>query len=591
MRYFLLFVIILISSHIGAQDQLLGSQYYRNGDYEKASEIFKSLFEKNPINSNYLNYFIDCYQQLERFNEVEVVINKQLISLPEQDYLYVKLGYNYQLQHQYEKALPYYEKALKSIEKSPNLGYQVGKAFQDCHLVDYALQAYTKAMEHYPFSNYNAQIAFLYGEKGEVEKMFDAYLNMVAHNPDYLNISKSYIGNFITDDAENEHNKSLLKLLLQRSQTNPIANWNLLLSWLFVQQQDFNKALIQEKALIKRNEGDIKNIVEIGKIAFENNDFTASKNCFFFILESPPNIETALTAEKYLLEIELVNSKNLSDIETKFQTLFTSYGTTRNTLEIAVLYSDFLAFKKNEINEALTILDQLILLPLTNFEKGTIKIKIADILVFTNKFGNALIHYTQVQNDLKNHAIGQLARFKIAQTSYFKGDFEWAQSQLSVLKNSTSQLIANDALDLNLLITDNATKDSLKVALKKYAIAELLAFQNKNKEAIDTLQVVLTNYKGHSIEDEALLKQAKLFEKTNQFEAAITNYLKIIQLNSKDILADDAHYFLAELYLNKLNNVLKAKEYYEKIIFDYPSSIYLVDARKKFRNLRGDLIN
>ncbi|NOR27119.1 MAG: tetratricopeptide repeat protein, partial [Lutibacter sp.] len=271
--------------------------------------------------------------------------------------------------------------------------------------------------------------------------------------------------------------------------------------------------------------------------------------------------------------------------------LFSTYGKNTKTIQIQAIYAEFLAFRKNEPTTAIAVLKNALKFPINQFQKGHLKTKLADILVFTNKFSSALIYYTQVQNDLKNHTIGQTARFKIAQTSYFKGDFKWAQSQLKVLKNSTSQLIANDALDLNLLITDNAVKDSLKIALKTYAIADLLAYQNKNKQAIDTLEVVLKNYKGHSIEDETLFKQAKLFEKINNFQNAKNNYLQIIKINKEDILADDAHYYLAELYLNKLNNTEKAKEYYQKIIFEYPSSIYLVDARKKFRKLRGDEIN
>ncbi len=134
-------------------------------------------------------------------------------------------------------------------------------------------------------------------------------------------------------------------------------------------------------------------------------------------------------------------------------------------------------------------------------------------------------------------------------------------------------------------------KDSLRLALKTYAKADLLAYQNQNFKAIDTLQTVLNKYKGHPIEDEALFKQASLFIKTNQLKEAEDNYLKIIHLNKEDILADDAVYNLAELYENQLKIPSKAKEYYKKIIFEYPSSIFLVDARKKYRKLRGDTIN
>jgi tetratricopeptide (TPR) repeat protein len=591
MRNTLFLFICCFSLHIYAQEPQLALQYFRNSEYQKAASLYKTLHEKNPFNTNYLNDLIDCYQQLEKFEEADKIIVQQLKIYPNQEYLLVELGYNFQLQNLYEKAVPYYEKALLAIEKSPNMGYFIGKTFQDNYLLDYALLAYKKASEANPNANYNSQIALIYSEKGEIENMFNTYLDLIEKNENYESIAKNYMGKFITDDAENEPNILLKRLLLKRSQNNPNNTWNELLSWLFIQQKEYDKAFIQEKALHKRNLGNLEAIVALGKITFENNDFEATKNCFNYVLENSINLETELIAKLYLLEINIKTNASTEAIETQFQQLFSQYGKNMATLNIQSIYAEFLAFKKNEPEQAISVLKEALKLPVNEFQKGYLKIKLADILVFDNKFSSALIYYTQVQNDLKNHTIGQTARFKIAQTSYFKGDFQWAQSQLKVLKNSTSQLIANDALALNLIITDNVVKDSLKMALKKYAVADLLSFQNKNKRAIDTLTLVLNQYKGHPIEDEALFKQAQLFEETNQFINAENNYLKIISLNKDDILADDAHYYLAELYLNKLNSVEKAKEYYQKIIFEYPSSIYVVDARKKFRKLRGDGIN
>ncbi|WP_372794772.1 tetratricopeptide repeat protein [Lutibacter sp.] len=591
MRNILFIFLCYFSLQIYAQEPQLASQYFSNGDYEKAASIYKVLYEKHSYNTSYLNYLIDCYHQLENFDEITAVVNKQLKSNPNQEYLYVELGYSYQLQHLQEKANLYYEKAIAGIENSPNSGYLVGKTFQDNHLLDYALLAYKKAMELNSSVNYSFQIAFIYGEKGEIENMFNTYLDLVSSSENYVSPVKNYIGQFISEDSENEHNVSLKRLLLKRLQSNPQNSWNELLSWLFMQQKEYNKALVQEKALHKRNLSDLNNIIEVGKIAFEDKAYEVSKSCFHYVLENSPNLETELISKLYLLEIDMKMNASIAIIETQFQALFNQYGKNNNTINIQAIYAEFLAFKANEPEKAISVLKEALKLPINQFQKGHLKTKLADILVFNNKFSSALIYYTQVQNDLKNHTIGQTARFKIAQTSYFKGDFDWAQSQLKVLKNSTSQLIANDALDLNLLITDNVVKDSLKIALKTYAIADLLSFQNKNQQAIDTLQIVLNNYKGHPIEDEALFKQAQLFEIINQFENAENNYLQIISINKDDILADDAHYYLAELYLNKLNNTENAKEYYQKIIFEYPSSIYLVDARKKFRKLRGDEIN
>jgi len=579
------------SLQIAAQEQQLAYQYFSNGEYEKAVAIYKNLHQKHPYNTNYLSYLIDCNQQLENFEEINSLIQKQLKSYPNHDYLYVELGYNYLLQHLQEKATLYFEKALKSIEKEPNSAYLVGKTFQDNHLLNEALLAYKKGMELNPSVNYNFQIAFIYGEKGEIEQMFHTYLELVSSSENYLSTAKNYIGRFISEDSEDKHNVSLKRLLIKRMQNNPQNSWNQLLSWLFMQQKDYNKAFIQEKALHKRNSSSLNTIIDIGKIAFNDSSFEDARNCFNYVFENSTNLETELITKLYLLEIDMKTNASNEVIENQFLQLFNTYGKNTKTIQIQAIYAEFLAFRKEEPTTAISVLKEALKLPVNQFQKGQLKTKLADILVFTNKFSSALIYYTQVQNDLKNNTIAQTARFKIAQTSYFKGDFDWAQSQLKVLKNSTSQLIANDALDLNLLITDNAVKDSLKIALKTYAIADLLAYQNKNKQAIDTLEVVLKNYKGHPIEDETLFKQAKLFEKITNFQNAESNYLQIIKINNEDILADDAHYYLAELYLNNLNNIEKAKEYYQKIIFEYPSSIYLVDARKKFRKLRGDQIN
>ena len=591
MRNILFIFLCYFSLQIYAQEPQLAFQYFRNGDYEKAASVYNSLHEKHPYNTTYINYLIDCHQQLENFDKIATIVNNQLEKFPNQEYLYIELGYSYQLQHLQEKAILFYEKALKAIEKSPNSGYLIGKTFQDHYLLEYALRAYKKAMVLNPSANYNFQIAFVYGEKAEIENMFNAYLDLVASNKNYLTTVKNYIGKFISEDPENNHNIFLKRLLIKRLQNNPQNNWNELLSWLFIQQKEYNKALIQEKALHKRNLGNLKSLIEIGKIALENKAFETSKNCFNYVLENNTDLETELVAKLYLLEINMKTNVTVEIIETQFQQLFKQYGENRETIGIQTIYAEFLAFKKNEPNKAISVLKEALKLPVNQFQKGKIKTKLADILVFTNKFNSALIYYTQVQNNLKNHTIGQTARFKIAQTSYFKGDFDWAQSQLKVLKNSTSQLIANDALDLNLFITDNAVKDSLKIALKTYAIADLLSFQNKNQQAIDTLQIIIDTYKGHPIEDESLFKQAQLFEKLNQFKKAENNYLRLIKINNEDILSDDAHYYLANLYLNKLNDTEKAKEYYQKIIFEYPSSIFLVEARKKYRKLRGDEIN
>jgi len=583
-------VFVLVGQLVIGQNQQLANDYFRKGEFEKAANLYETLYKESKHNTFYFKKLIQCYQAQEIYEDAEKIINERLETYPTQYFLWVELGYNYELQYKHELAKLLYEKAVLALRNNPGKSYQIAKSFQEKHLLDYALQGYQYMVNALPSANYNYQIAAIYGEKGNIEMMFDTYLSMIAFQGGSIENIQRFIGKYITDDAQDENNLLFRKLLLKRLQQNPKNEWNKLLSWLYVQQKDFSKALVQEKAIYKRNQTELDGIVDVGSIAFEAGSFVVAKNAFKYLVEVGLDSELVLLAYYYILESDQQLQIDPVEIEQAYQLIFEKYGTSNLTIKIQVSYADFLTFIRNQPQKAIEVLNNSLESRLNRFQEAAVKIQLADILVYTGKYNQALIKYSQVQTDLKNHVLAQEARYKVAQTSYFKGDFDWANIQLKVLKKGTSKLIANDAIDLSLLIDDNTAQDSVRTALKSYAQADLLAFQNKNRQAIDTLSQVLMKHKGHPIEDEALFKQAALFEKTLQFEAAEQNYLNIIALENNDILIDDALYHLALLYDTHLNNQEKAKTYYEKIIFEQPSSIYLVIARKRFRQLRGDVM-
>ncbi len=576
---------------VGAQNAQLANSYFRNGEYEKAILLYKPLHKQNPVRQDYFKSLLMCYQQMDDYELANEMIRNNMKLFPNQHYLNVELGYNYQLQDEFDKANIYYEKAINSIQKNPGFGFVIGQTFRKNHLLDYALQSYQNAKELNPKLNTEIYEAQIYGEKGELEKMFNTYLDLIDKNEKYYPTIQRYIAVFITDDKENETNILFKKLVLKRAQANPKDAWNILLSWLYLQQKEYGKALVQERSLYNRKSTSLERIEEVGTLSFENKDYDTSKKSFELIVENTADPKIKLKAQTYLLQIsnELASTKNeLNEVNKIFQDLLSQYGISGTTIHLQIAYAQFLSYSFDQPEKAMQVLNNALPVVKSDFQKGTVQIELADILVFTNQFNQALILYSQVQTNLKNSVLAQEARFKVAQTSYFKGDFQWAQTQLKVLKSSTSQLIANDALDLHLLITNNIANDSIQDALKTYAKADLLAFQNKNIQAIDILNIVLRNFKGHTIEDDALYKQAELYIKTEKFSLAASNYLKIIQNIPESILLDDTYFQLAELYNNQLNNPEKAKKMYQKIIFEFPSSIYLVDARKKYRKLRGD---
>lgn len=590
MKKLFLLVLLLLNTVAFAQqsEHILAESYFSNNEFEKASQIFKKLVEKSPYNTTYLKRLVTCYQEMNNFDKAENLLQTKLKSKPNLIYINVLLGYNLERQQLQEQAQKYYDTALKSIEKNANYGGITADMFKTYNKLNLAIKAYEISEEKRPKANYGFHKAQIYGEQGNFKKMFDSYIDLVDKNSNYLRTAKRYTAKYVTDDSENENNILFRKALLRRSASNPKNEWNDLLSWLFTKQRDYSKALIQQKALYARDPDNLSNIKQLGKIAYENNSFKEAKECFDFFIE-----KTNYPKEKFeaiSLNLLIAIKTKQPNVEELFSNVFEKYGINSDTFQVQMVYADYLTFEKNEPKEAEKVLEESLKFAKTKYLKADAKLKLAEVLVYKGRFNKALIYFSQVQSRLKNHYLAQKARFKVAQTSYFKGDFNWAKAQLKVLKGSATQLIANDAADLFLTISDNQPKDSVPTGLTKYSEADLLSYQNKNEEAIKILNTVITNFKGQPIEDEALFKQAKLFIKKQEFNKAIENYHKIIAIDEKGILIDDVYYQMAEIYNKELNNIEKAKEYYQKIIFDHPASIYLVDARKKYRKLRGDSV-
>lgn len=586
---FLTIILFLTYCAHSQNNSSLAESYFREGAYEKASQLFETLEKNNPFNTRYLKRLITCYQETNNYEKAARLLQKKLLNNPTQLYLRIEIGYNFDRQKKTVLAKKEYDFAIEAIGSNPSLGGIMGRMFQQNNLLDYAIAAYSKAMKLDKNASYEFQVAQIYGEKGEFKKMFDSYIELIDKNENYLGGVQRYVSRYINDDASNYNNIAFKKSLLKKSVSNPKDAWNELLSWLFTKQKEYNKAFIQERALFNRNPDDIQTLFRLGKIAFENNDKITAKKCFDFILKNTNFIEEKLTAELYLLKIVIKNSDK--DYTSLFKKVLQVYGINRNTLEIQLEFAGYLTFKKNNPLEAIKVLEKAISLSSSKFKTAEIKLKLGEVLVFTGRFNKALLYFSQVQTQLKNHPLSQEARFKGAQTSFFKGDFKWAKSQLKILKSSTTQLIANDAVDLFLIISDNEPKDSIPSGLKDFAKADLLAYQNKNIEAILIYNSIIAKYQGQNIEDEALFNQATLYLKENQYNKAINNLLKIISIDTEGILVDDSYYLLANIYKDKIKNLQKASEYYQKIIFDKPSSIYLVNARKKYREIRGDIVN
>ena len=589
MKKLFLHITLFFSLVCFSQNEQLALYYFDKGDFEKAKISFEELLKSYPQNSQYFNRIVDCYQQLQHFDVAEKAIQTRWNTY-KQGSLLVELGYNFQLQKNEASAKKYYDEAIERIKKNPNEVYGIANSFERKSLIDYALKSYQTALTLDPKFSFKSKMAELYGQLGNTEMMIATFLDEAFDNPMSSIQIQNQLARFMVEEGDENFNETLRKALITRAQKNQDVFWNEYLSWYYVQQKEFGKAFIQEKAVYKRNPESLSSIINLAQLSIEEDDAEAAKEILGFVLENTKDLELLIQAHSYLIKMKIdkASEKDFAAIDTELTALLTEYGISPISLSLQLIQAHFVAFNLKKPEEGKEIVKKALALELNVYEEAEVKMELADILLFEEKFNQALIYYSQIEENLKNDAVAHEASLKAAKTSYFQGDFVWASKQFKELKSASTQLIANDALEYFLLISDNTVADSTQTALKQFAKGDYLLYQNRNQEATAQFQAILKSFKGQEIEAVTLLRLGKIYEKQAEFNLALSQYQNIIDHNVDGIYIDEALYFSAEIENKKLQQPEKAKLLYEKIIFNHQDSIYFIEARKEYRQLRGD---
>ena len=590
MKNIIIYIVLLWSGFTFAQNEQLAQYYYDKGDFEKAKVSYEELLNSAPSNTQYFLRVIDCYQQLQQFSVAEKAIQDRYNKYKQGVFL-VELGYNFQLQKNESKARSYYDQAIEKIKVNPNDVYGIGNSFEKKVLLEYALKAYQTAMQIQPNYNFNFQIGMLYGQLGKTDEMIDLLLTESYKNPQNANLIQTQLSRFMNGETDSTAFKDAMrKALILKTQKDQDVFWNHYLSWFYVQQKEFGKAFIQEKAIYKREPESLSSIVNLSQFALNEDDTETAAEILNFILLNTKDLDLLVQTNYYLMEIKIdkAQEKDYPAIDAELQQLLATYEVTPFTLSLQLIRAHFTAFNLKKPEEGIAIVKHALELNLNDYQEADAKMELGDILLLQEKFNQALIYYSQIQLDLKNDVMAHEASLKAAKTSYYKTDFEWALKQFKELKSANTQLIANDALEYFLLINDNTVADSTQTALKQFAKGDFLIYQNKKQEAITQFQSILKAFKGQEIEAVTMLRLGKIYESLKDYNAALSQYQQIIDHHGDGIYVDEALFFSAEIYNDEFHDAEKAKPLYEKVIFNHQDSIYFVDARKKYRELRGD---
>ena len=533
---------------------------------------------------------------MNAYDDAEKLVKKQIKKFKDELSYQVDWGYIYSQNNDSKTAQEIFDEVLKQLSPDENKIRNTASKFISIRQMDYAAASYLKGREILKDKTlFGFELGNVYLQENKAKEAVSAYLQLIVDNPWYKNSVQSLLANYIDKDSIQEELEIQLYALVQKNSNN--IGFNELLIWLYTHQEDFEQALIQAKALDKRNKEDGWRIIDLATNAVEQKQFDAAidayeyiqtkgdENRFYQLAQSG-----AIDARKQKITQNLNYTTNdLLTLKEEYTIFLNQYGKTVETVRSIEALAALEAYYLHNINTAIQLMEEAIALPeLKSKIKNELKLILGDYYVLYGDVWEATLLYAQVDKADTDSPLGEDARFRNAKLSYYKGEFEWAQAQLSILKGATTELIANNALELSVFILDNLGLDSITSTMQLFAAADLLHIQNKDEQALTKLDELLTAYPGHALTDDIYLKQANILIENKQFEEAIDKLKLITESYGDDILADNALFLLGDIYQNYLKLPEQAMAYYKLIITDYSDSVLLVEARKRFRFLRGD---
>ncbi|MBD2752213.1 tetratricopeptide repeat protein [Spirosoma validum] len=581
----------------GQAGATLADEYYKAGEFEKAANEYAKLL-KTEVTWVRLSRYVTSLQKSNKTEDALKYLRKQQRSdEPNRAYYELLTGQMATQQGDTVQAKTQYAAAVQSSKSSTAKLEKIATAFSEAGETRWAIRALETARDvSKEPTAYSEDLMALYRATGQTEKAIDEIIT-TSKQSDKKETVLAALQGFINTKDEPLVEKALYTKIQQ--EPNELA-YNELLIWYFVQKQKFSRALLQEKATDKRLKLSGSRVYDLGMLAMNNKEYKTAAESFEYITTTYPQGQLYPFARRLVInarEEQVKNTYPVDKVEIRklisdYQRMLQEIGTNVKTLEAlrstANLYGNYLDQK----DTALTVLDLAI--DLGKSDKNFVdrcKLDKGDIYLLKGEPWESTLLYSQVEKSQKEELLGYEAKLKNAKLQYYKGSFAVAKDILDVLKLATSREIANDAEQLSLIIVDNTGMDSTEAAMREYASIDLLLFQNKTDEAVDNLNQMLTKYADHSIVDEVLWLRANTYLKQGKTAEALEDLKKIVAKYPNDILGDDAMFNQGKIYEERLKDKQAAMDAYQKVLTQYPGSIYGAEARKRFRALRGDTVN
>ncbi|CUU01980.1 Tetratricopeptide repeat-containing protein [Candidatus Kryptobacter tengchongensis] len=597
-----LFLIIINFAFAQTQNELnllrLAQSFERAGEYERALKIYEELYTQNPENRVYLEALVRLNIQTKNYEKAINLARLWLSSHPDDIDMMGKLGDAHFKAGKEKEAIEIWDKAVRTFRNNPGVYRMIADYLIQNRLYDKAIEYLTTAQKIAGVSElYSFEIAMLYEFTMRFDKAVEEYIKILRRTPSMIPSVKSRMSSYIDRP---EVVKQILPVLESEAK---ISKQNIgiieLYSWVLIEAKDYQKALEVQKQLDKITFANGEVILNFARDLFNQGIYHVAVKAYASIVENYPDSKILPEAKFGLIRSneEMLRLKfgsletpdslfysQLQGVENDYIKFSNEYAGTKYEAEALFRLGLLKLDIHFDLDQAQRYFEEIERKFMLHLGKEAI-LKLGEILTLKGDINSAREKYLYLMG-VKNFADSLRVKFLLAQLDYYEGNFNLALKTLEEISKFTSSDFSNDAIELMLKIQSNRFPSD--EYLKMFAISELKIKQRKFGEAISLLEDINSKCPNCPIADDVIFTLSKTYFSINKFDEALKYAEILLNEHPESIYIDDA---LMEkgLIFQKLGKTELAIDSYTKLISKFPNSIFVNEARKKIRELRGEI--
>jgi outer membrane protein assembly factor BamD (BamD/ComL family) len=556
--------------------------------------MYKEFIKQYKNNKDLYLLISDCFLELGEDKNAESYLKKAIKQFPDDYKIKVALYILYEQTNQHNKKEKLFKNILSSLKANNYEIQTLGNEFIAKKHWSEAKVIFLKGRELI-FDNtaYSWQLSNIFFQEGDYQNIAKEYLIQLENNPKTLKQIETNILGLITN------NQDIAPIIekewetyWKKNKNNPyFAQFGI---WLYNQTKQYDKSFELAKQIDNKFEEESgATMLNFGEDMLNSNNINYALKAVNYMLKKGKEsafyqrcraLSLSLSYKQFI-ENPIKSESDFNRLEADFMAFFKEFSFSKESFEIILQMGNFFAFHINKPQEAVDMLEEAINKGFSTNQKGEIKLLLAKIYDRYGDMWQASLYCSQVEQDCKNSYLADEAKLLKALFSYYNNEIPWALSQFKALRSSTTKLIANDAMSYSILIDENIDQDSTYNGLRLFANAEKEIEYNNLSLAKQYLDSINSSYLYHPLFDEVLILRAEISILEKEFEQAKEFLKESLKKYPYELTADDALYILSDIYLNQTKEISLAKETLEKIIIDYPNSIYVIEARKLLSEL------